>query len=645
MQIFWALDPYDMPEQLKDNIEETVNDDGGSEATCAIIRLETLPALDNEEMRESGSPVGCFVVHMGTHPANVEFIVSHIHCTMPCWTSPVSFSLASRVSWLTFLISKRRINIYPERRPETPPHMKELIDMNGMPVSRLRRLSVNLGWTDPTAFQTRTKVPRHSIAVPSTGKENDSPRRRMTLQAGWAIGSRRMSSVHDTKPSRASLQQLQKEPQFGWRMSQPRPRRPSMMPYFRDRWDSHAENKAFGLPTSPTVHEDEVAPESCSSALPSPITPTVVEVDEPPPSPPIVHEIEVCSTNPSTALPTPTSPGAYETDITPVSSAKQSLEARLSGDAKTRLRKSKTPTSIARGPNVQPIEIHPAPAGEIGPASPTSPLDPVKREIEMEAALQALEGKAAPVPATHDDIPQYLLDAHREMDHTSSLSAARMDIAMSMLKRLSLSAVGHGSPDVRPDASEEADTYDEPAMPARSLQQRFDSVSRKLRTLSMGLDTPPVQENEPLPDIPQHEIELLDEDEQVDPLSVVRQPLAVAVTSEVEPVASISSYPSSSSPATSPIVKEASKRRTILFSVPWNKPSADREDSSASAPKVSKLRKGSRQSYVPVNSAFTAPSPPKAQNPAVSRVREETGEVKRSSRLKRFSFHVRRLFS
>lgn len=65
-----------MPERLKENVEDTVKDDGSSEATCAIIRMETLPAFDDEELRESGNPLGCFLVYMGTDPSNVEYTVS-----------------------------------------------------------------------------------------------------------------------------------------------------------------------------------------------------------------------------------------------------------------------------------------------------------------------------------------------------------------------------------------------------------------------------------------------------------------------------------------------------------------------------------------------------------------------------------------
>lgn len=68
-----------MPEELKENVEETVKDDGSSEATCAIIRMETLPAFDDEELRESGNPLACFVVYMGTDPSTVEYTVCYLN--------------------------------------------------------------------------------------------------------------------------------------------------------------------------------------------------------------------------------------------------------------------------------------------------------------------------------------------------------------------------------------------------------------------------------------------------------------------------------------------------------------------------------------------------------------------------------------
>lgn len=38
IQIFWAVDPSDMPDSLRSNVEETVLDDTSGINTCAIIR-------------------------------------------------------------------------------------------------------------------------------------------------------------------------------------------------------------------------------------------------------------------------------------------------------------------------------------------------------------------------------------------------------------------------------------------------------------------------------------------------------------------------------------------------------------------------------------------------------------------------------
>lgn len=38
LQIFWAVDPNDVPITLRENVEETVKDDTIGENKCAIIR-------------------------------------------------------------------------------------------------------------------------------------------------------------------------------------------------------------------------------------------------------------------------------------------------------------------------------------------------------------------------------------------------------------------------------------------------------------------------------------------------------------------------------------------------------------------------------------------------------------------------------
>lgn len=57
-------------------MEETVKDDASGINNCAIIRLETLPAYDDEELQSTGNPVACFSVYIGSKGSNVEYEVS-----------------------------------------------------------------------------------------------------------------------------------------------------------------------------------------------------------------------------------------------------------------------------------------------------------------------------------------------------------------------------------------------------------------------------------------------------------------------------------------------------------------------------------------------------------------------------------------
>lgn len=50
--------------------------EGSSDATCAIIRVEAFEqAMQEDEFEESSGPLGCFNVWMGTDPSNVEYKV------------------------------------------------------------------------------------------------------------------------------------------------------------------------------------------------------------------------------------------------------------------------------------------------------------------------------------------------------------------------------------------------------------------------------------------------------------------------------------------------------------------------------------------------------------------------------------------
>lgn len=339
------------------------------------------------------------------------------------------------------------------------------------------------------------------------------------------------------------------------------------------------------------------------------------------------------SENDTKASPAPTTPPTvHEIEVASTSSPKPSLEARPSGDGKVRTRKPKkrmTTSSVVRERKSEMRDT--ASQSRTSRRPSTSAGVGSKRESATEAALLALEGRgsAGAAAADHDDIPQYLIDAQRGLAppaaHGSSTSRpaspGRVDAAVRKLKTLSLSAVGRGSPDIRCDLAE-----DSPARqsPPRSLHQRIDAASRKLKTLSMaslGMDISPVREAE-----------------------VVETPDVVVSAPEAEPeVTSVARPPRVETPP--------AKRRTLFFGTARNQTDSDGETSSAHS-KLSKLKKTppkgspSDKGVVPVDSAVAsvASIPSKPQGQAVSRIRD-AAEVKRASRMKRFSTHISRMFN
>lgn len=46
-QIFWAVDPIDVPVTLRENVEETIQDDAVGESKCAIVRY-----VDNNDYHQ-----------------------------------------------------------------------------------------------------------------------------------------------------------------------------------------------------------------------------------------------------------------------------------------------------------------------------------------------------------------------------------------------------------------------------------------------------------------------------------------------------------------------------------------------------------------------------------------------------------------
>lgn len=473
-----------------------------------------------------------------------------------------------------------------------------MTDINGMPLSRLKRLSVNMGWSDPYMMYNKTNN-RYSTLGPVPDRESGSMRRRMTLQASWVDRTRRRSSAAQSQENKSGLP----SPQGDRRMSSSRrPKRMSMFPSLGNVSETQASSDA-------------------KSSTPTPTTP------------PTVHEIEVAST----------------------SSPKPSLEARPSGDGRTRKpRKSRTSSAIRERQSKELGTNAPAPRGTNNNNNnkPTRPATAMgtekKRESATEAALLALEGKGTAPVVDEGDIPQYLLDAQRGLapgglqPPSSSLAASalsasrpaspgRVDAAVRKLKTLSLSAVGRGSPDIRAELGE-----DFPAArqsPARSLHQRIDAASRKLKTLSMaslGMEISPVREAEP---------------------AEPAEPVAKADVTVVAPDSD--RQPESEAEASTPPARaeKSSKRRSLFFGAARYQTDSDGEASSITS-KLSKLKKNPPTTYpsgeavVPVDSAVAsiASIPTKPQGQGVSRIRD-AAEGKRASRLKRFSTHVSRLFN
>ncbi|KAF3763848.1 hypothetical protein M406DRAFT_352518 [Cryphonectria parasitica EP155] len=170
--IFWAVDPSDMPENFRKDIEQTLKEDSSSSSTCFIIRIETFPAFEDEALRSTGSPVGCLNIFKGTDPANVEY--------------------------------SREINIY-EERPTSPPNVssqEQLHDEHGAIARTIRRFSLAVGFGDTPKDQSQASSGllqdsslthrNHSPSPDRRRKSIAAPLRTMLPRPQW----RRFSQLH-----------------------------------------------------------------------------------------------------------------------------------------------------------------------------------------------------------------------------------------------------------------------------------------------------------------------------------------------------------------------------------------------------------------------------------------------------------------
>lgn len=131
--------------------------------------INTFPALDDEELKATGNPVGCFMVFMGTKPSNVEY--------------------------------KRQMNIYEDRRPVTPTQLPT------RRASRLKRLSVSLGLSDLPALQRQPSPPQPQPLKPAPDAlPDDIPPEK--AQAILANRRRRLSHQQSVKRRQSSVATL-----------------------------------------------------------------------------------------------------------------------------------------------------------------------------------------------------------------------------------------------------------------------------------------------------------------------------------------------------------------------------------------------------------------------------------------------------
>lgn len=391
----------------------------------------------------------------------------------------------------SLLASQRQINIHEERKPKTPtePAYSQVrwTDSNGAPLSRLKRLSVSLGWSDLPVLSSDINNPKLGGGSRMDDHLDRPPRqRRMTLHSGWVGESRRRSyaltpprlgsELHSPQPSESTTSHKTK--------------RMSMFP----RSDNFAESEPKYRPGRSSMVA--LAPEVQNKAQSQAIGGALSHLESRDAASRIVFE-DACEPRVRTW---------NQPDFT--SRKLKRMTMRLS-----------------MGPTIPETETGTTEEGEDAAAS-ASPVS-VKGQNEIlhddpvRAALRALEGNTTPTdngdqdrkshhyyqePAPHFESPtdttlqtleektkfrnrstQYLQSQHSSEEEEENLPApwfqhrisypARVDLATRRMKTLSLYAARHESGDIAP------------SIPPRS-SLRVDTSARRRKVMSMYTTAP-----------------------------------------------------------------------------------------------------------------------------------------------------------
>lgn len=592
---------------------------------------------------------------------------------------------------------QRQVEIYEEVIPVAPPSPKELKDVNGRPISRLKRLSVSLGFSDVLALQQQTMIqqangansPNSPVSLNSSNNSPNSPTFRRASNAVVGAGAYNNLSNSMSHPSRRMSRRMTMH--AGWDRS----RRQGSISHI-----ATADPKS--LPNSPSYTRTDF---ERNSMLPSPrhqrgsmALPALGDVSEARDS--LIREEDDMSPG------EPASPNAQQVTHT---TSNNSNDARSTTSGLPPSPTSPgTPGGSRKLKRTRQSQIIRQTSGVGGGCSSLSPLDEVDgsspltppAESATDAALRALEGKpTAPTPASssrahhgspHDDIPQYLIDAHRRLSTLAPPPPPRDPRSVSpgqrvvrKLKALSIGAIGGDSPPIphAPTAAAAAKLQsrfqEELPVPERnkskisrarsSSRERLGQAARKLKTMSVyvaGREVPPVLELQRSPTQQAFDKEALGPDVSAEKKQQQQQQAAGKERCPPRPAPEragsgsnrVSRFLRTQSELArdrySPSPRGSERRPAFLSREPSSAAASSRERSSKyrmASPSSKPSAKGQEVDYLDEEDASSGDHdhhPIKPQHKTVYGVRETThaGEAKRGSRFKRISTHVARLF-
>lgn len=550
-----------------------------------------------------------------------------------------------------------------------PPSPKELKDVNGAPISRLKRLSVSLGFTDSLALQRQTlhlqngaispnsptspTARRSSHAVAGAYNNMGDPTRRMsrrmTMHAGWDRSRRQGSISHIATVDPNSL-----------------PNSPTYAPNHSPTYNraSYAPSHSPSYNRTSFDRNSMVPPRRHQRGSMAPALGNVTEARDS-----IINEGSVSPTEPASSNAQDVQAGEKDEAAATSSSGPPASPTSPGSPGSHRLKRTRQSQIIRQhpegnsGPSLGPLDEVDSPIASPArkPAAPSMSA--------TDAALRALEGNpTTPAFPPHDDIPQYLLDAHRRLSTLAPPPPPRAPRAVSpgqravrKLKTLSMGAIGRDTSPAPAAAAAASDTN--PALQSRfqeefpvptasakkprsSSRERLGQATRKLKTMSVyvaGREVPPV-------------LELQRSKESAAPEPAAAPDLAEKARSSPRPTPERSGSSNRVSRflrTQSDLAKEryspsprGSERRAFLAREP-SSAAAAREHSkySRASPKPSPKPSAKGQEVdFPDDASIASHHPVKPQHKMVYGVKETTGDAKKGSRLKRFSMNVARLF-